>query len=541
MDPQLPQGEAFAVDGGVFAFVGSDAETEAFAKASGKSFETVDLQDQLVIPGLNDSHMHFLHYAIQLLCVDLSGTKSVSDILVRMKRGLKPDSSDWLIGEGWNQDYFEDDIRFPTRYDLDQVSKDVPILIKRACFHIGILNSAGLAALGLNEETVKQYGEYAETEPSGQPNGIIKENLLDEIKERISCLTKEQMKELIAAAQEKVLGDGLTSVQSDDIGYTPGGDYDLFFSVLRELAEEGRLKLRIGEQTLLQKPEVIQEFFDKGYVYGGNNHRYRVSCVKVLSDGSLGARTAALRTPYADDPSTQGLLIFTQEELDSLVLTAQRNGCPIAIHAIGDGAVERCLNAIERARREDPNSKLRHGIVHCQITDQRLLERFCQLDVLAFIQPIFLDYDSRIVAARVGEELARTSYAWKTMMDLGIHASFGTDCPVESYRTMPNIYAAITRQTLSGDDKTPFCPEQRVSMEEAIRAYTIEGAYASMEEDVKGSITPGKLADFIVLDQDLFQLSNPEEILNTHVRATYVDGELAYEGERKEEEEEEEE
>lgn len=529
MDKGRPLASAFVVNQGKFVFAGTDEEAEAFAAENGGAQQVVDLEDRLVIPGLNDSHMHFLHYAISLLCVDLTGTKSIGEIKERMKKAIKPGSTEWLIGEGWNQDYFEDEVRFPNRFDLDEVSKDVPILIKRACFHVGVLNSAALALLGMDKESIKPYGDYVGTLENGEPDGLIKENVLDELKEKLSDLSKEQMKELIVAAQDKVFADGLTSVQSDDIGYTPGGDYDLFFGVLRELDQEGKLKLRIAEQTLIQKTDTIQKFFDSGYRYGGDNHRYRVGCIKLLADGSLGARTAAMRQPYADDPSTEGLLIFTQEELNELVLTAQKNGCPAAIHAIGDRTVEQCLNAIEYARKADPAGKLRHGIVHCQITDKELLSRFKELDALALIQPIFLDYDSHIVEARVGKELASTSYGWKTMIDLGVHASFGTDCPVESFATMPNIYAAVTRKNITGKEKAVFCPEECVSMEEAIYAYTVEGAYASAEEEVKGAIAAGMLADFIVLDQDLFSLTDQEEILNTRVLRTYVDGQLVYE------------
>jgi predicted amidohydrolase YtcJ len=223
---------------------------------------------------------------------------------------------------------------------------------------------------------------------------------------------------------------------------------------------------------------------------------------------------------------------MSQEGLDELVLFAQKHNCPTAIHAIGDRAIELALNSIEKARKTGSDN-LRHGIVHCQITDKAMLERFKELDVLAFIQPIFIDYDMNIVDARVGNDLTQTSYAWKTMVDGNVHASIGTDCPVEAFDTMPNIYSAVARKNLTGAEKRVFLPQEKLSMEETIHAYTVEGAYASGEEYLKGTITAGKLADFIVLDHDLFSLSSEEEILQTKVVATIFDGKLAYDPENR--------
>ncbi|MGE5677577.1 MAG: amidohydrolase, partial [Pseudomonadota bacterium] len=364
--------------------------------------------------------------------------------------------------------------------------------------------------------------------PDGEPDGIIKENLLGDVKARISRLTKEVMKDLLVKAQYKALAQGLTSVQSDDIGYMADYDYDLMFKAFKELENEGKLQIRLGEQCLLEKTSAIRSFFDKGYHYGWGTDKCRVTCIKMLADGSLGARTAAMREPYADEPGTKGLELFTQDQLDEMVMVAHSHNCPVAIHAIGNRAMDMALNAIEMARKTDPSHTPRHGIVHCQITDEALLERFRKLEVLAFIQPIFLDYDMNIVADRVGAEIAETSYLWKTMFDKGIHASFGTDCPVEAFNTMPNLYSAVARKNLTGEEKRVYLPKEKMTMQEAVHAYTVEGAYASGEEDKKGSIAEGKLADFIVLERDLFDLSSEEEILEAKVLETYLDGKLVY-------------
>jgi hypothetical protein len=531
MDDAFSSAEAFVIDGNKFVYVGSQLGAMDFLKKNNCDYDEVDLKGQLVLPGFNDSHMHFIHFAKSMKNVNLVGTKSIKEVRERLKVELsqrEPDDTSWLEGEGWNHDYFHDEKRFPNKFDLDDITGDVPTVIMRACFHIGVLNSAAMKIIGLNKETVAKYGNLAETLPDGEPNGVIKENLLEHVKSNISTLNLDLLKNIIYEAQYKAFAQGITSVQSDDIGYTQNKDYNLLFKALRELDESDKLKIRIGEQCLLQNTSDLQGFFDNGYKHGFGNDKYRVNCIKLLADGSLGARTAALRKPYNDDPSTTGIVLFTQDELNQLVLLAHKNNCPVAIHGIGDKAIEMSLDAIEYAQTHDPNHHPRHGIVHSQITDEALLHRIKKLEALTFIQPIFIDYDMSIVRDRVGIELAETSYAWKTMINNGIHASFGTDCPVETFDTMPNIYSAVTRKNLTDKDKRTYLPNEKMSMHEAIKSYTYEGAYASGEEEVKGTISMGKLADFIILDKDLFNLSSEEEILDTHVVETYVDGKLVY-------------
>lgn len=531
MDDSKPVADTIAVKDSKFVYVGNEAIAKDYLSSFGHEYDEVDLNGCLVLPGFNDSHMHFIHYAKSKQSINLSGSKSISEIKERMKEGIQKrslNSSTWLEGEGWNHDYFSDEIRFPNKFDLDDITGEIPILIMRTCFHIGVLNSAGLEAMGINKYTAGKYNNQVELLPDGEPNGVIKEHLLDYVKSKISTLDLATLKTIITKTQYEAFAQGLTSIQSDDVGYTPNSNYDLLFNAFREMDEAGDLHIRIGEQCLLPEMSVLRIFFDKKYSYGYGNDRYRISCVKILSDGSLGARTAALRNTYADDPNTSGLAIYTQDELNELVLYSHSHDCPVAIHAIGDRAIEMSLDAIEYAKKSDSSHNPRHGIVHCQITDKILLERFRELDVLAFIQPIFIDNDMNIVTNRVGSKLASTSYAWKTMLDNGIHASFGTDCPVESFNTMPNIYSAVTRKNLTRGKKNIFLPGEKMSMHDAIKAYTIEGAYASGEEEIKGTIEAGKLADFIVLDRDLFNLSSEEEILDTHVVETYIGGKKVY-------------
>lgn len=531
MDALRPEAEAIVANGNKFVFVGTEEGARKYMQDENLSGREVDLGGQLVLPGFNDSHLHFLHFGSSLRSIQLTGAEGIGEIKQRIAnhvKNRKPADTSWILGEGWNHDYFQDEKRFPNRFDLDDVTGTIPALIMRTCYHVGVLNTAAMNIIGLNKETAPMYGDLVGLMPDGEPDGVIKESMLSNIKSEKSDITLDDLKEMIVEVQNTALSQGLTSLQSDDIGYTDGNNYELLFEAFRQLEDSGELKIRIGEQSRLEPKSAIEEFFKKGYNYSYGTDKFRISCIKLFSDGSLGARTAAMRNPYADDGSTSGILLFSQEELDETVELCHKNGCPVAIHAIGDKAIEVSLNAIENAKKLHPELNPRHGIVHCQITDRELLERFKKLDVLAMVQPIFIDYDMNIVYDRVGEALANTSYAWKTMVDMGIHTSFGTDCPVEPFNTMPNIYTAVTRQNIKGGEKRIYLPNESLSVHEAIYAYTAEGAYAAGEENIKGTISPGKLADFIVLDKDLFNLNNNEEILNTKVVETYVDGQLVY-------------
>ena len=525
---EVSTADAFVVKDNKFAYVGTESGAKNFFK--NQNFIEMDLKGHFVMPGFNDSHMHFLYFAKSLKNINLTGVRSIEEIKGRIKENLErrePCDDSWIEGEGWNQDFFIEEKRFPNKFDLDSVTGDIPAVIMRTCFHIGVLNSAALKRVGLNKETAKEYGDLVETLSDGEPNGVIKEGLVSIVKRHIPTIKLETLKNLMDEAQHYALAQGITSIQTDDIGYTIG-NYELLFQAFKELDEEGKLNIRLGEQCLITEIDKLKTFFKKGFNRGYGNNKYRVSCIKLLCDGSLGARTAALRNPYNDAPSTKGIETFTQNELNQLVLLSHKNNCPVAIHGIGDRAIEMALDAIEYAQKNDPAHYPRHGIVHCQVTDEGILRRIQKLNVLTYVQPIFVDFDMYIVYDRVGKELAETSYAWKSMIDKGIHTSLGTDCPVERFDTMPNIYLAVERKNTIREDKKVYLPNEKLTIDEALKAYTIEGAYASGEEHIKGSITKGKLADFILLNKDLYNLTDNEEILNTKVLETYVDGELVY-------------
>lgn len=529
MDDEMPKASAAVVNGKYFAYIGDEKGAAQYVKTNGNEpFETIDCGGNLLLPGFNDSHMHYLHYIKTKIHVDLVGTTSITELIERMKNGLKdydPASGLWYVGEGWNQDYFQDEKRFLTKDDLDAVSKEHPIMIQRACGHIGCLNSKALELFNMDESGAAEYREYAELGQDGALNGVIKENLFDYFKSKLPAPSYESLVDMMIEYQKDMFAVGITSVQSDEYNYTPEGTFFPLQDMLRQKAEDGSLKLRLGSQALYFKPELLQNAFDRGYDHTFGNDTVKITATKLLADGSLGARTAYMRKPYADDPSTKGLATFTQEALDEMVMTSHRNNTPALIHAIGDGAIEMCLNAIEKAQISMPYLKPRHGIVHCQVTDKAMIKRFKELDIIAFIQPIFIDYDMNIIYDRVGKEMAETSYAWKEYKDLGVHHPFGTDCPVESYNPFLGIYSAVTRCGIKKGG--PYLPEQAFTVQEAVYAYTVEGAYASGDEMLKGKIKEGMLADFTVLNQDIFKVP-PKEIIETKAIKTFVGGECVF-------------
>ena len=529
MDPVRPLAHAAVVDGAYFVYVGEEAEARDFLRAfAGEQVEEVDLGGKFVLPGFNDSHLHFIHYVKARLSVDLFGCTSLTEVQDRLRKGLEgfdPTSGRWLMGEGWNHELFTDGRRFPNRHDLDAVSREVPILILRGCFHVGAVNTKGLELLKLTKESAGQYGDFLELDGDGEPTGVLKENLLDDVKGALPSIGLADLLEQVKRAQYDFFAEGLTSLQTDDFKYAPDEAPYALMDGLRALSERGDLKLRLAEQALLTEPETLDEFFRRGMAQYGGGTGFRISTVKILADGSLGGRTAYMQEPYADDPTTRGIPIYEQKELDALVETAHRHGMPAAIHAIGDGGAEMALTAFQRAEERCPWFQPRHGLVHCQVMTAEQLRRMKALGVTAFVQPVFINGDMHIAPTRLGEERLNGSYAWGTMERLGIPVAYGTDCPVEQFRPLDGIYCAVTRRDFEGNG--PFLPGEAVSVEQALYAYTAGGAYASGEEHLKGRIRPGMLADFTVLDRNLFTIP-PETIREARVLATYVGGVQVY-------------
>ena len=518
--------QAFAEEDGRFIFVGGNEEALALKE---QGTRLVDLKGRFVCSGFNDSHMHLLGFGNALSVAPLAQcTGSLEEVLdcLRTFREEHPlRENGWLKGRGWNQDYFSDVHRMPNRYDLDRVASDVPVCAVRTCGHCLVVNSQALKLLGITADTPQPEGGRIGME-QGEPDGRFYDNAMDLVYDAMPLPDKEDLKSMILAACRALNSYGVTSSQTDDYCAFRMVPWTLVNEAYRELEEEGRLTVRVYEQSNFTSLESLREFVEAGNRTGTGSPMFKIGPLKMLGDGALGARTAYLSRPYADDPSTCGIPVFSQETLDQMIGYAHEQGMQVAVHAIGDACLDRVLNAYERALQANPREDHRHGIVHCQITRPDQLERISRLKLHIYAQSIFLDYDIHMLEERVGQELASTSYNWKTLMDKGVTVSNGTDCPVELPDALACMQCAVTRSTLR-DHLGPYLPDQCFTVKEALDSYTQAGARASFEENFKGKISPGMAADFVILGQNPFE-TEADKLHEIPVEATYLGGAEVY-------------
>ena len=496
----LPLVSAFLVENGRFLQTGSDGE---ILSALSDGDARVDLGGRFVCAGFNDSHMHLLSFGNALRAANLAAhTRSLTGMLDYVRSFLSqhpPREGQWLLGRGWNQDLFSDVRRMPTRRDLDGVSTSVPIKLSRACGHCCVLNTKALEAAGITPDTVSPEGGAISYD-----DGLLFDNAMELTDRVLPAPGKEEIREMLRSACKEVNRYGITSVQTDDYQVFQGVSWQLINEVYQEMAEKGELTVRVCEQAQFTDLPSLRAFIEKGNFASGE--MFRIGPVKLLGDGSLGSRTAHLTRPYADDPGTQGFSLYSVEKLNEMIRFVHTHGMRVAVHAIGDACLDQVLDAIEGALAAQPRPDHRHGIVHCQITRPDQLRRIQRLGLHVYAQSIFLDYDNHIVEKRAGEDLASSSYHWKTLLDNGVSVSNGSDCPVELPDVMTGIECAVTRTSLDGTG--PFLPEEAFSVQEALDSFTWRGAEASFEETYKGRIAPGFLADFTVLSENPFGMEH---------------------------------
>lgn len=524
--------EALGIDKGAIVARGSlDQVKSALPKA-----KLVDLKNHVLMPGFNDSHMHLLGYGQSLFQVELSGVHSMQELIDETAAFIQSkalEKGQWLMGRGWNQDKFQRP-SLPTRHDLDQISTTHPIFLRRACGHIGVANSLALSLTGLSQKnpTVVEGGAI-DLDDEGYALGILRENAMNQLLDQVPTPEDSVLASYIKAAEAQLFSGGITSVQSDDLCVFPEKDSSRILRLFETMGQDGRLKISVHEQSLMRNKAHLNYQLENGYSYLKAFGTFSHGPLKILGDGSLGARTAYLNEPYSDEPSTRGIAMYTQAELNHYVAQAFDAGMPVAIHGIGDAMIDMAIQAIQYAKAQldakdcQLYSKLRNAIVHCQITTREQLYLMRDLNIIGMVQPVFIDYDRHIVPSRVGAARMAETYAFKTMELLGIPTCYGTDCPVEDYSVFRGIRCAITRKDLSDTPQDPFIESEAVTIEEALRAYTLGGAYASFEEREKGSLLPGMAADLVVLDRDPL-LCPAEALTQINVLQTYKTGELVY-------------
>ena len=525
VDPQYPEVSAVAVKNGIVMAVGSDEEVKAMA---GPATEMVDLKGAFMCPGLIDSHMHLLLLSNKLRRTDIGVAKTFKECMDIMAKAAeeKKGTNGWAMGIGFNQDDWTDCNEVPTRLDLDKACGDVPAYIERACGHIATLNTKAMELMGMMNEKEGESPYKLRYFEDGTPNGVLCEDTVRLVEEYFPIPTVPEMKELILMGARYIAAKGLVGVHSDDLNLVvPVKDMPVILQAYKELSEADELPIRVHQQCRMLNLPMIEKFCSEYKVRTKWGKNFTIGDIKIMGDGSLGAHTAVLRGEYKNAPEDHGIPLHDDEELYAMFRVAHNAGYPIVVHVIGDGAMDQVVNGYELVMNETPKANMRHGIIHCQIMDEAQQDRFVKLNLLAYAQPVFVRYDSQIVDDCVGSELAKTSYNWRRYIDLGVHMSGGSDCPVEDCDPLANLYYAVTRM---GMDGKPWYPENGVTMEEALRMFTIEGAYSAFEEAERGSITIGKYADFTVLDKNIMK-NPPEELLNTKVVMTVVNGKTVYE------------
>ena len=504
MDSSQPSAEAVAVKKDRIVKVGTNDEIRRWI---GDSTEVIDLQGRTVVPGLTDSHIHVGDFGKFLMWVDLKDADSVEEMQRRIReRAQKISEERWIIGSGWDQARFAEK-RYPNRWDLDEASPDNPVILYHQCGRVCVVNSKALELAGVTKETESPSGGTIETDAeNGEPTGILREKATDLVWKTIPESSEEEVMEGARLACKKIVEAGVTSIHWIVTSSTE-------ISVIQKLRAENKLPLRV--YTIIPA-----NLLDQTNSSGSGGNTDRNLGVKVFVDGSLAARTAALREPYSDDSELKGQLLYSQQELDALVAKVHKANFRLIIHAMGDQAIDMALTALEKALMEEPRNDHRYRLEQAAVLNRELIQRIKELGVVVSVQPkcVLSEFSVWAAVDRLGSERARWLYPLKTLINEGIRVVGGSDCPMEPLNPLQGIQAAVTRE---------FFPEEQITIDEALRMYTVNAAYASFEETVKGSIEEGKLADLTVLSGDPTAVP-PSKIGDINVDVTIVGGKVVY-------------
>lgn len=526
VDENNPRAEALAVKGDTIVAVGSYKEIKTYIDK--KVTEIIDLQGKLVLPGFNDGHVHFIYGGHALMSISLDRVTSFDEIQRRVQEKIEDkNDGEWIEGRGWDQEILPGK-KWPTKELIDEVAPDNPVALSRICGHCTLVNSYVLRISGITKDTPNPPGGIIVKDPvTGEPTGILHEKAMGLIKRpQLSDKESHEMdKTAVKLAVKEAARFGVTSVH----------DMDGKIGVFKELLDDGELTVRVyAGEALTSVPEKMQEYKSWKQILVDNNHMLKFGVIKGFIDGSLGSSTALLAVPYKNDPSTSGLLLMTQEELNEIVTLYDEDNFQVAIHAIGDKGSNVVLNAFEESIKRNGKRDARHRIEHATVIIPEDIPRFASLGVIGSVQPVFGPSYGQTIQSffedRLGKERAKFTNIWNTLAQTDALLAFGTDWPVESLNPMEGIYSAVSRKSITDKSGNAWLQDESISVEKAIEWYTLGSAYASFEEDIKGSLQKGKLADIVVLSKDIFTIPE-EEILNTVVVYTILGGKIIYSAE----------
>ena len=521
VNPKQPQAEALAVLHGRIVAVGSDSSVLLW---QGAGTHVVDAKGKRLLPGFNDAHVHFSEGGASLAAVQLTDASSLKDFVQRIADyGSHTPKGDWIRNGEWDETKWNPQ-KLPTRQDIDPVTPNNPVALDRYDGHLLLVNSQVLALAGITSATPDPPGGVIVRDAAGQPTGALKDAAAELVARVVPPLTLAQRRLALEGALREAARRGVTSVQDMTLNY---GD----LSAYSQLLDQGKLTVRVYAAPPVSKVE-DQAQLGVGHSFGSPS--LRIGALKMFADGSLGSRTAYFVEPYSDEPDNRGLLFSDMLPLsraEQRLLRADAANLQLCTHAIGDAAITTVLDLYQTVEKNDGPKDRRWRIEHAQHMAAADFERFAQLHVIASVQPYQAIDDGRWAEARIGHERASRTYAFKTFLDHGVRLAFGTDWPVAPLDPMLTLYAATTRATLDGKNPQGWFPAQRLSIQDAIAAYTLGSAYAEFQEQEKGSIEPGKLADMVLLDQDVLSI-DAKAIRDTHVLKTWLGGVEIYDSRR---------
>ncbi|RYD16532.1 MAG: amidohydrolase [Lysobacteraceae bacterium] len=512
---KLKRFEAMLVDDGKVVAIG---QREAMRKRADGA-KIVDGQGRTLLPGLIDAHGHIMGLGTMKRQADLTSAKSLDEALAQIRAFASANAgSAWIVGRGWNQVIWKLG-RFPTAKELDAVAGDRPVWLERVDGHAGWANSAAIQLAGVDRNTPDPAGGRIERGAEGHPSGVFVDSAMDLVTSKVPPLTPKQNAAALDAALAELARMGLTGV------HDAGVDAQTI-ALYQRYADERRLTVRIHAMIAGTGAD-FDALAAKGPLSGYGGGHLDVRSVKLLADGALGSRGAALLAPYSDDPANRGLLFHSPDELTAMIGKALAKGYQVGVHAIGDAANREVLDSFEAAFAKHGGRELRNRIEHAQVVALADIPRFKSLGLVASMQPVHATSDMNMAEDRVGGERIKGAYAWRTFLDQGTVIAAGSDFPVESPNPFHGLYAAVTRQDQAGKPPGGWYPAQELGRVEAFRAFTLDAAWAARREDVQGTLEAGKFADFILVDRDIFAEA-PSRLWSTVVLETWVGGKRVY-------------
>jgi len=517
MDTKNPEVEAFAVSQGKILSIGTSEEiASAYREA-----DVVDLERKTVMPGIIESHGHLLSLGQSFLELNVEGIETPQQVVLKVKEKVgETPAGEWIVGWGWDEGAWAKN--YPTNEELSAISPENPVYLRGLHGFACWANAKALNIAGINKDTQNpENGEILKDPISGRPSGILTNEAQDLLTRHIPPMTVGHMEKALRLAIKECVKYGLTTIHE-------ARTTTKMLEALRSLKDKGELQSRIYVMLDWTEEDLIETYYQSGPVIDPEN-LLTIRCIKIFVDGALGSRGAAMLEPYSDAPGEKGEIVTSEDDVCRLTSRALKSGLQVAIHAIGDHANRVTLSAFQRALEENPGVKdHRLRLEHAQVVALEDIPKFAPLGVVLSMQPPHATSDMPWAETRVGPERIKGAYAWRSFLDSGVHMTLNSDFPGETLDPFFGMYAAMTRQTAEGEPKSGWYPEQCLLRDEVLRAYTIEAAYSGFEENLKGRISPGMLADFIVLSSDVLNIP-VQEFLNVKVEQTYLGGELIYE------------